>query len=224
MKGQVNVRVSDATHAKLDWLAKCHGTQAEAVAVAIDRMYREERSTMNEHYESIHLFEDNAGGLLLMAKDANGPAKGWLLNDPASEAPDGFVSDARDLLAGHEDAWTLDTVEGDALYDTLDTLKTTDRPNGLSYLAIYDARGLHCRRTDGADGLYDEPGRAGREYLRTDVAALVYSAADGADHKARRAETVQAIYEWLADGDDGNGATIADLAAEWREYSADADA
>lgn len=47
MKGQVNIRVSEATRAKLDWLAKCYGTQAEAVAVAIDRMYRKERSTMS---------------------------------------------------------------------------------------------------------------------------------------------------------------------------------
>lgn len=48
MKRQVNIRVSEATRAKLDWLAATqYGTQAEAVAVAIDRLYNAERSTMS---------------------------------------------------------------------------------------------------------------------------------------------------------------------------------
>ncbi len=42
-KHQVNVRVSDLTRDKLDFLAEYYGTQAEAVAVAIDRLYRETR-------------------------------------------------------------------------------------------------------------------------------------------------------------------------------------
>ena len=39
MKQQVNVRVSNATRAKLDELITIYGTQAEAVAVAIDRLW-----------------------------------------------------------------------------------------------------------------------------------------------------------------------------------------
>ena len=42
-KQQVNVRVSDLTRDKLDFLSEYYGTQAEAVAVAVDRLYRETR-------------------------------------------------------------------------------------------------------------------------------------------------------------------------------------
>lgn len=42
-KKQVNIRMSDATRAKLDELVERYGTQAEAVAVAIDRLYQQER-------------------------------------------------------------------------------------------------------------------------------------------------------------------------------------
>lgn len=38
MKRQVNIRMSDATKAKLDELTAAYGTQAEAIAVAIDRL------------------------------------------------------------------------------------------------------------------------------------------------------------------------------------------
>lgn len=46
MKSQVNVRMSSATRAKLDALTTRYGTQAEAIAVAVDRLYQTERSTM----------------------------------------------------------------------------------------------------------------------------------------------------------------------------------
>ena len=39
MKQQVNVRLSDATREKLDWLTDKYGTQAEVVAVAVDRLF-----------------------------------------------------------------------------------------------------------------------------------------------------------------------------------------
>jgi hypothetical protein len=40
-KRQVNARVSDATRTKLDELTAIYGTQAEALAVAIDRLWQE---------------------------------------------------------------------------------------------------------------------------------------------------------------------------------------
>ena len=42
-KHQVNIRASDLTRDKLDFLSEYYGTQAEAVAVAVDRLYRETR-------------------------------------------------------------------------------------------------------------------------------------------------------------------------------------
>lgn len=212
-----NARLSPATIGKMDWLkaTKGYASLTAVIETAVDRMFVQEGGTMTTKYESIHLYEDNAGTLFVVGKDANGPAKGWVINDPIGDAPAGFVADARDLLRGGASSWSVDTLEEDALFDTLETLNQT---NSLSYLAIYDARGLHCLRTDGAEGIYDEPGRAGRDYLRADVAALVYSAADGADHKAHRAAVTQAIYEWLEQGDDGYGREIADLAAEWSEH------
>lgn len=42
-KQQMNVRVSDLTRDKLDFLSEYYGTQAEAVALAVDRLYRETR-------------------------------------------------------------------------------------------------------------------------------------------------------------------------------------
>jgi CheY-like chemotaxis protein len=42
-KQQVNVRFSDLTRDKLDFLSEYYGTQAEAMAVAVDRLYRETR-------------------------------------------------------------------------------------------------------------------------------------------------------------------------------------
>ena len=46
MKRQTSVRLSQATRQKLDRLAAQHGTATEAIAVAVDRLYREE--TMSE--------------------------------------------------------------------------------------------------------------------------------------------------------------------------------
>lgn len=43
MKQQVNIRMSDASRAKLDWLTERYGTQAEVVAVAVDRLYMQEQ-------------------------------------------------------------------------------------------------------------------------------------------------------------------------------------
>ncbi|MCP4362024.1 MAG: hypothetical protein GY796_28775, partial [Chloroflexi bacterium] len=42
-KRQVNMRVSDMTRDKLDYLSTFYGTQAEAIAVAVDRLYQETR-------------------------------------------------------------------------------------------------------------------------------------------------------------------------------------
>ena len=44
-KRLISVRVSDATKEKLEWLADRlrYGTQTEAFAVAVDRLYREEK-------------------------------------------------------------------------------------------------------------------------------------------------------------------------------------
>ena len=42
-KKQCNIRMSKATHAKLDELTKEYGTQAEAVAVAIHNLWLQER-------------------------------------------------------------------------------------------------------------------------------------------------------------------------------------
>lgn len=39
MKTQLNARISEATRAKLDALTVVYGTQAEVLAVAIDRLY-----------------------------------------------------------------------------------------------------------------------------------------------------------------------------------------
>jgi len=43
-KRLISIRVSDATYAKVQWLGhkERYGTQTEAVAVALDRLYREE--------------------------------------------------------------------------------------------------------------------------------------------------------------------------------------
>jgi DNA-binding NarL/FixJ family response regulator len=43
VKQQVNVRVSDLTRDKLDFLSEYYGTQAEVVALAVDRLYRATR-------------------------------------------------------------------------------------------------------------------------------------------------------------------------------------
>jgi len=57
MKQQLNVRISDATREKLDHLTDRHGTQTEAVAIAINRLYEKEKQ-MSEHKLSV---PENAG-------------------------------------------------------------------------------------------------------------------------------------------------------------------
>lgn len=52
-KKGIFIRVSIATRRKLDELRKLYGTQAEAVAVAIDRLYRQEVSEGED--DGIHL-------------------------------------------------------------------------------------------------------------------------------------------------------------------------
>ncbi|MCP5101135.1 MAG: response regulator, partial [Chloroflexi bacterium] len=42
-KKQVNMRISEMTRDKLDFLSTYYGTQAEAIAVAVDRLYQETR-------------------------------------------------------------------------------------------------------------------------------------------------------------------------------------
>lgn len=49
MKQQLNARISDATRDKLDALTAIYGTQAEVIAVAIDRLYQKEQGTMNDY-------------------------------------------------------------------------------------------------------------------------------------------------------------------------------
>lgn len=50
MKQQLNVRISEASRVKLDSLTAIYGTQAEAIAVAVDRLWqdhqKERRITM----------------------------------------------------------------------------------------------------------------------------------------------------------------------------------
>lgn len=42
-KLQISLRISEATKSKLDWLAEQrYGTQTEAVAIALDRLYQQE--------------------------------------------------------------------------------------------------------------------------------------------------------------------------------------
>jgi len=49
MKQQVNIRLSDATREKLDQLTKQYGTQTEVMAVAIDRLFKQQIEWMKEH-------------------------------------------------------------------------------------------------------------------------------------------------------------------------------
>ena len=51
------------------------------------------------------------------------------------------------------------------------------------------------------------------------LATAIYSETDGSDYEPHRAQTIAEIADWLSDGDDGAGRTVADLAAEWVEYN-----
>ena len=50
-------------------------------------------------------------------------------------------------------------------------------------------------------------------------AAEIYTELDGADHTEHAAAETQAIYEWLEQGDGGEGRTVTELAEEWVEYN-----
>ena len=75
MKAQTTVRMSDATRAKLDRLTTVHGTQTEVIALAIDRMYREEKGkgktmeTLLDDDEMADYIKDPA--VLALARDAD---------------------------------------------------------------------------------------------------------------------------------------------------------
>lgn len=53
----------------------------------------------------------------------------------------------------------------------------------------------------------------------TKLAHEIYTITDGADHRTHKADTVQAIYEWLAEGDVSDTDTADSLAGEWMEYN-----
>lgn len=51
------------------------------------------------------------------------------------------------------------------------------------------------------------------------LAEEIYAITDGSDHRQRKAGQVQAIYEWLAEGDVTDTDTAESLSAEWDEYN-----
>jgi hypothetical protein len=59
MKTLISARVSDATKAKLDFLSNVHGTQSEAIAVAIDRLFVAEKGAqMMSADKFLEMFSD----------------------------------------------------------------------------------------------------------------------------------------------------------------------
>jgi len=50
MKQQLNVRISEATRQKIDFLVGLYGTQAEALAVAVDRLYQWHQNELHEKH------------------------------------------------------------------------------------------------------------------------------------------------------------------------------
>jgi len=62
MKQQVNVRTSEATRSKLDSLTAIYGTQAEAIAVAVDRLWQDHQgeATMKADIVSKRIDSRNA--------------------------------------------------------------------------------------------------------------------------------------------------------------------
>ncbi len=61
VKKLISLRISNATGDKLRWLAERHGTQTEAVAIAIDRLYEsdynKERTITGDRIDGAQLFE-----------------------------------------------------------------------------------------------------------------------------------------------------------------------
>ena len=66
-KEQLNVRISSATRNKLDYLTDRHGTQTEAVAIAIDRLYRFKR--LKE--ETMRIAEHKSGNGTVVMKEGD---------------------------------------------------------------------------------------------------------------------------------------------------------
>jgi hypothetical protein len=67
MKQQLNVRVSESTRQKLDALTKRYGTQAEALSVAIDRLFLQEENTMSQKrtYDNLQELTGHEAGAIL---------------------------------------------------------------------------------------------------------------------------------------------------------------
>ncbi len=54
------------------------------------------------------------------------------------------------------------------------------------------------------------------------LARAIYSEVYGhLDDKRHAAATIAEIRDWLSDGDGGEGASLAELVADWREYNPD---
>jgi len=56
----------------------------------------------------------------------------------------------------------------------------------------------------------------------TNLAELIYRQVSGADNNEEYARLTSEIYDWLDDGDGGEGRTVASLSAEWIEREEDA--
>jgi len=59
MKQQVNVRASEATRSKLDSLTAIYGTQAEAIAVAVDRLWQDHFSVDTAELVDAAIYDAN---------------------------------------------------------------------------------------------------------------------------------------------------------------------
>ena len=57
MKQQVNIRLSDATVEKLNFLAEKYGTATTAVEVAIGKLYESEASMLDKQFKDIIVFQ-----------------------------------------------------------------------------------------------------------------------------------------------------------------------
>ena len=59
MKKQTSIRMSTATREKLDELRERHGTATEVIAVAIDRLHREEVIQVEDTGNTVKMTADN---------------------------------------------------------------------------------------------------------------------------------------------------------------------
>lgn len=85
-KRPVAIRVSKATDEKLQWLAVRHGTQTEAVAVAIDRLYESDYNKERPMDRMDRM--DGADLYQLFAQDA---AFGDIAQQPLAEIVEGIA-------------------------------------------------------------------------------------------------------------------------------------